>query len=154
MAETTPGLLILVTEFVAFLAGYGAGSWALALTAALVTVWVTFVPSFLWIFAGAPYIEWISTRPRLSGALQAITAAVVGVILNLSLWFATHVFFAEVSTTTYGPLTLLSPTWSSLDLTATALAILAGISLLWLKLGLMRTLLIAALLGAAVSFVS
>jgi chromate transporter len=97
LAETTPGPLILVTEFVGFLAGAEAGGLGLGLAAALVTLWVTFAPCFLWIFAGAPYIEWIATRPRLQGALHAITAAVVGVIANLSLWFALHVLFGEVT---------------------------------------------------------
>jgi hypothetical protein len=97
LAETTPGPLILVTEFVGFLAGAQAGGPGLGLAAALVTLWVTFAPCFLWIFAGAPYVEWIATRPRLQGALDAITAAVVGVIANLSLWFALHVVFGEVT---------------------------------------------------------
>jgi chromate transport protein ChrA len=99
LAETTPGPLILVTEFVGFLAGAQAGGLGLGLAAALVTLWVTFAPCFLWIFAGAPYVEWIATRPRLQGALDAITAAVVGVIANLSLWFALHVVFGEVTRT-------------------------------------------------------
>ena len=123
----------------------------LAVAAAVVTLWVTFVPCFLWIFVGAPYIEWISTQPRLSTALQAITAAVVGVILNLSLWFAAHVFFAEIATKTLGPFTLLSPNVASLDWRAAILAILAGLALLWLRWGLMRTLGLAALLGIALS---
>ncbi|KMW57039.1 Chromate transporter [Candidatus Rhodobacter oscarellae] len=152
LAETTPGPLILVTEFVGFLAGYGAGGWGLALAAALLTVWVTFVPCFLWIFAGAPYIEWISTRPRLAGALQAITAAVVGVILNLSLWFATHVFFAQVNTTQLGPLHLLSPELATLDVTAALLAVIAGVLMLWLRVGMISTLLIVAALGVAGSY--
>lgn len=97
LAETTPGPLILVTQFVGFLAGQQAGGWGLALTAAGVTLWMTFVPCFLWIFAGAPYIAWLGAQPRLSAALRAISAAVVGVILNLSLWFALHVIFAQTT---------------------------------------------------------
>ncbi len=151
LAETTPGPLILVTEFVGFLAGFGAGGWALAVAAAALTVWVTFVPCFLWIFAGAPYIDWISTRPRLTGALQAITAAVVGVILNLSLWFATHVFFAEVATRRAGPLHLLVPDPATLDLGALALAAAAAVLLLWFRLGLVRVLVLAALAGAVLA---
>ena len=96
LAETTPGPLILVTEFVAFLAGFDQGGMGLALAAALVALWVTFAPCFLWIFVGAPYVDWITEHPRLRGALDAITAAVVGVILNLSLWFALHVLFGRV----------------------------------------------------------
>ncbi|MDJ0827163.1 MAG: chromate efflux transporter [Rhodobacter sp.] len=152
LAETTPGPLILVTEFVGYLAGAAAGGPGLAVAAAAMTVWVTFVPCFLWIFAGAPYIEWISTRPRLTGALSAITAAVVGVILNLSLWFATHVFFAQVATLRAGPLHLLTPDPTTLDLRALALALAAGGLLLGLKWGLMRVLFLAALAGAGLSF--
>ncbi|MEE9387091.1 MAG: chromate efflux transporter, partial [Paracoccaceae bacterium] len=95
LAETTPGPLILVTEFVGFMAGFGTGGVWLGLAGAMVAIWVTFTPCFLWIFTGAPFIDWIATRPRLRHALSAITAAVVGVILNLSLWFALHVFFGK-----------------------------------------------------------
>lgn len=96
LAETTPGPLILVTQFVGFVAGFGSGGWLLGLAAGALTLWVTFVPCFLWIFAAAPYVEWIAGQTRLKGALSGITAAVVGVIANLSLWFALHVLFAEV----------------------------------------------------------
>ncbi|MCG6903568.1 MAG: chromate efflux transporter [Rhodobacter sp.] len=154
LAETTPGPLILVTEFVGYLAGHGAGGIALAVVAAILTVWVTFVPCFLWIFAGAPYIEWISTRPRLTGALQAITAAVVGVILNLSLWFAVHVFFDTVTTSRIGSVRLLTPEFASLDLRTLALAIAAAVALLYLRWGLMKVLGLAAVLGAAVSYLA
>ena len=97
LAETTPGPLILVTAFVGFLGGFGEGGLALALAAAGVTLWATFAPCFLWIFTAAPYVERLEGRPRIEGALAAITAAVVGVILNLALWFGLHVLFAEVS---------------------------------------------------------
>lgn len=130
LAETTPGPLILVTEFVGFLAGYAKGGWLLGLMAATVTLWVTFTPCFLWIFAGAPYIDWIGTQPRLRGALTAITAAVVGVILNLSIWFALHVFFDIVTKSNLGPLTLWQPTLASINPTVAALAILSGYLLL------------------------
>jgi chromate transporter len=96
LAETTPGPLILVTEFVGFFAAYREGGWWLGFAGAAVTLWVTFVPCFLWIFAGGPYIDWISAQPRLRGALSAITAAVVGVMLSLSIWFALHVFFQNI----------------------------------------------------------
>lgn len=104
LAETTPGPLILVTEFVGLLAGFQQGGVGLALVAGLLTLWVTFTPCFLWIFAGAPYVENILARPRLKGALAAISAAVVGVILNLSVWFALHVLFARVTPGAFGPL--------------------------------------------------
>ncbi len=151
LAETTPGPLILVTQFVGYLAGLGAGGMAMAVAAALLTLWVTFTPCFLWIFAGAPYIEWISTRPRLTGALSAITAAVVGVILNLSLWFATHVFFGSVGMIEAGPLRLIWPDLSTLDPRAMILALAAGILLIGLNLGLGRVLLLAAAAGAVLS---
>ncbi|MDJ0995662.1 MAG: chromate efflux transporter, partial [Dinoroseobacter sp.] len=93
LAETTPGPLILVTEFVGFLAGFGEGGLWLGVAAALVTLWVTFIPCFLWIFALGPYIDWLSNQPRLSGALSGVMAAVVGVIAALALWFAFHVLF-------------------------------------------------------------
>lgn len=115
LAETTPGPLILVTEFVGFIAGYRDGGVMLGLSAALITLWVTFTPCFMWIFAGAPYLEWIGCQPRLKNALSAITAAVVGVILNLSLWFSLQVLFREVASQTYGPFTFLQPMFSSID---------------------------------------
>ena len=100
LAETTPGPLILVTQFVGFLAAFRDAAPFSPLTAGLLgaamTTWVTFVPSMLWIFAGAPFIEQLRANRRLSGALAAITAAVVGVILNLSVWFALHVLFGQV----------------------------------------------------------
>lgn len=151
LAETTPGPLILVTEFVGYLAGHQAGGWGPGLAAALLTLWVTFVPCFLWIFAGAPYIEWISTRPRLTGALTAITAAVVGVILNLSLWFGLHVFFADVRRFETGPLSVLYPAPGSADMAAVALALLAAALLLWRRWPLPGVLCLAALAGAGLS---
>ncbi|NBR88872.1 MAG: chromate efflux transporter [Rhodobacteraceae bacterium] len=146
LAETTPGPLILVTEFVAFLAGWGAGGWGLAISAALVSLWATFVPCFLWIFAGAPYLGWIAARPRLQGALSAIIAAVVGVILNLSLWFALHVLFSRVTASRIGPL----PDLSSLDPISLALTLIAAALLLWWKRGLLETLAVLAVLGGIV----
>ena len=100
LAETTPGPLILVTQFVGFLAAFRDAAPFSPLIAgvlgAALTTWVTFVPSMLWIFAGAPFIEQLRGNRRLAGALAAITAAVVGVILNLSVWFALHVLFGKV----------------------------------------------------------
>lgn len=115
LAETTPGPLILVTEFVGFLAAFREGGLLWGLAGAGLTLWVTFAPCFLWIFAGAPYIERICAQPRLRGALSAITAAVVGVILNLSIWFSLHVLFAEVAQERIGPLVFWLPDPSSLD---------------------------------------
>jgi len=144
LAETTPGPLILVTEFVGFLAGAQAGGVWLGIAAALVTLWVTFAPCFLWIFAGAPYVEWISSRPRLTGALSGITAAVVGVILNLSLWFALHVLFGEVADVAVGPALLALPVVSTLVPGAVLLSLLAAGLLLWRKIDLLIVLPIMA----------
>ena len=149
LAETTPGPLILVTQFVGFLAGVGAGGIGMGLAAASLTLWVTFVPCFLWIFAGAPYLDWIAGRPRLTGALAAITAAVVGVILNLSLWFATHVLFSRVDVIAWGPLHMIAPDPASLDPVAASLVAIAATLLLVLHWPLLRVLLIAAVLGLA-----
>ena len=139
LAETTPGPLILVTEFVGVIAGISQGGWALGLLAGMMTLWVTFVPCFIWIFAGAPLIDWLDGYPRIRAGLAAITAAVVGVIANLSVWFAAHVMFAQVGVTD-GLFKVLAPTWASFDLAAAALTVLAGILLIWRKLPLMLTL--------------
>ena len=147
LAETTPGPLILVTEFVGFLAGYRIGGepkLAFGLLGAAITLWATFAPCFLWIFVGAPYVERLGTNPRLASALSGVTAAVVGVILNLSLWFALHVFFAKVEPVWHGPLRLWRPDPSTLDVAAVALACLAAVLLLRLKLGIAVTLAISA----------
>jgi len=144
LAETTPGPLILVTQFVGLLAGYAEGGPGLALMAAALTLWVTFVPCFLWIFTGAPYVEAILARPRLKGALAGISAAVVGVILNLSLWFALHVVFGELRESAFGPLPVLATiSWAGLGLTVLAAGLLVG-----LKMPMGRVLvLMAALAG-------
>jgi len=154
LAETTPGPLILVTEFVGFLAGAYEGGIALGVAAALVTLWVTFAPCFLWIFAGAPYVEWIATQPRLTGALSAITAAVVGVIANLSLWFALHVVFAEVRRVVAGPATLWLPEGATWQPDAVVLTGLAALLILWRKLDLFLALPLMALAGLGWRFAS
>jgi chromate transporter len=130
LAETTPGPLILVTEFVGFLAAYKQGGWWIGILGAAVALWATFAPCFLWIFAGAPYLEWISAQPRLKAALAAITAAVVGVILNLTLWFGLHVLFAKVTLVEAGPLKLWTPHWSTFDWRVIVLASVSGMLLL------------------------
>lgn len=130
LAETTPGPLILVTEFVGYLAGHRQGGIALGLAAAVITLWMTFAPCFLWIFAGAPYIARLTAQPRLAGALAAILAAVVGVIANLSLWFAAHVLFASVTTVTTGPLQMILPDLATLRLPVAGLALAAAYALL------------------------
>lgn len=154
LAETTPGPLILVTEFVGFLAAFKEGGFALGVLGAIITLWVTFVPCFLWIFAGAPYIEWISAQPRLSSALSMITAAVVGVILNLSIWFGLHVFFKSVSRQDVGVLTLWVPDITSPDWRVFVLSALAAILLLKFKVGLLKVLALCAFMGWVLSSVS
>ena len=115
---------------------------------AVVTLWMTFAPCFLWIFAGAPYIEAIGKRPRLSGALAAITAAVVGVILNLSVWFGLHVLFGQVERLE-GWFQPWIPDWAGVDWFALGLSIVAAVALLRFHLGIIRTLILCAALGAA-----
>ena len=150
LAETTPGPLILVTEFVGFLAAYrssAGGSIPMGVAGAFVTLWATFAPCFLWIIAGAPYIERIANMPRLKSALSAITAAVVGVILNLTVWFALHVIFRDVQETQLGPLHLSTPNLHSIDWIAAVLAMLAGVLLFALHRGVITTLAICGALG-------
>jgi len=112
-----------------------------------VTLWATFAPCFLWIFAGAPYIDRLAGQPRLSAALSAVTAAVVGVIANLSVWFAAHVFFTEVGQWQKGPVSLILPQPGSLDPRALALAALAAALLLWRRWPLPGVLVALALAG-------
>lgn len=130
LAETTPGPLILVTEFVGFLAGFNSAGWGTAMAGAAIALWATFTPCFLWIFTGAPYIEWLNGQPRLKGALAGITAAVVGVILNLALWFALHVFFSDGAEHTAGPLKLWLPDVTTLDWRVVAITAISGFLLL------------------------
>ena len=147
LAETTPGPLILVTQFVGYLAASREmGSIWGGLAGAIVTLWMTFAPCFLWIFAGAPYIEHIGKMPRLSGALAAITAAVVGVILNLSVWFGLHVLFNKVNRME-GIFKPWLPEWQTLDWAALAISVIAALALLRLHLGIPKTLALCAALG-------
>ncbi|MEO9575675.1 MAG: chromate efflux transporter [Tateyamaria sp.] len=151
LAETTPGPLILVTEFVALLDGYAQGGLGLALAAGALTLWVTFTPCFLWIFAAGPYLDHISARPRLAAALGRITAAVVGVILNLSVWFALHVFFAQVDTVPN--LALPVPNVATLNIWAVALTALAMVLMLLARVKLLPTLGLMALAGCGLSLI-
>jgi chromate transporter len=143
LAETTPGPLILVLQFVGFLAAWPLG-WGAAVAGSLLTIWVTFVPCFAWIFLGAPYVEKLHDQPRLKGALAGVTAAVVGVIANLALWFGLRVLFQQMAP---GPLGLELPVPESLDMHALLLALLAAVCLFRLKLGVVKTLGVAALAG-------
>jgi len=153
LAETTPGPLILVLQFVGYLAGYGQPSslsgLAGGVAASVLTLWVTFAPCFAFVFLGAPAIERIQGNKSLSGALAAITAAVVGVIGNLALWFGLRVLFRDIDQMALGPVTVGLPDPSSLDTAALAIAVLAGIALFGIRLGVMKTLALCAAAGLA-----
>jgi chromate transporter len=157
LAETTPGPLILVTQFVGFLAAFREAAPFSPVTAgvlgAAMTTWVTFVPSMLWIFAGAPFVERLRANRELSGALAAITAAVVGVILNLSVWFALHVLFGKVTEMYLGPLRWYAFDPLALDIRATVLAIIAGVLAFGLHRSLIEVVVSMAALGALAQYV-
>src|SRR3954467_4680044 len=157
LAETTPGPLILVTQFVGFLAAFRNAPPFSPITAgllgAVMTTWVTFVPSVLWIFAGAPFIEELRGNRRLAGALGAITAAVVGVILNLSVWFALHVLFGQVTERHSGWLRWYAFDPLALDLKATALAALAAVLAFGFHRGLIEVVATMAALGIAMRLI-
>jgi chromate transporter len=144
MAETTPGPLIMVLQFVGFMAAYrdpGTLSPMLAGTlGGLLATWVTFTPCFLWIFLGAPFIETLRGNKGLAGALTAITAAVVGVILNLSIWFALHTMFRETSPVRSFGLSFDMPVWSSIDVAALILAVAAATAIFRFNLGMLTVL--------------
>ena len=151
LAETTPGPLILVLEFVGFLAAFRAPGSLPPLVAgglgALLTVWVTFAPCFLWIFLGAPYVEALRGNQAISAALGAITAAVVGVIANLALWFGLHVLFREVYSLSVPGMSPEVPVLTSLDWRAALLAAGAAVALLRFKLGMIPVLAACAVAG-------
>ncbi len=149
LAETTPGPTILVNQFVAFLGALRAdGSlWTGALGAAMAT-WTTFAPSFLFIFAGAPFVEDLRRNRRLSGALAGVTAAVVGVIAYVALWFALNTLFGQTGWAAFGPLRLPAPALATLDPAALGLAALGFVLTLRLKLGMAATVGALAALGA------
>jgi chromate transporter len=151
MAETTPGPLIMVLQFVGFMGAYrhpGMLSPLLAGTlGGLLATWVTFIPCFLWIFLGAPFIERMRGNKALSGALSAITAAVVGVILNLALWFAIHTIFRTVQPIATGPFRFDMPVLASVDPWALAISAAAIVAMLRLKVGIFTTLGSASAIG-------
>ncbi len=152
LAETTPGPLILVLVYVGFLGGArlsGLEPFAGGLAGAAVTLWFTFVPCFLWIFVGAPYIETLRNVRWLAGALSAVTAAVVGIIANLAVWFGLHVLFGTVGEARLGPLVLPVPDLASFDRAAFAIALAAGIALIRFNLNMIAVLALAMLAGTA-----
>ncbi len=155
-AETTPGPLIMVVQYVGFLAGYRTPSamppLLTATLAGLLVTWVTFTPCFLWVFLGAPYVEALRGARALGAALSAVTAAVVGVILNLAVWFAIHVAFRDTVVWQGYGLKLSVPVLSSVDVLATVLAIAAALALFRFKVGVMQTLLACSLAGVVLRF--
>jgi chromate transporter len=152
MAETAPGPLIKVVQFVGFLAAYrqgGGDPLLLATLGAVLVTWVTFIPSYLYIFAGAPFIERLRGNVALAAALGAVTAAVVGVILNLALWFALHTVFGEHADWTWGVARVEVPVWASVDWAALVLSLLASVAMLRFRLGVLPVLGACVVLGGA-----
>jgi chromate transporter len=155
-AETTPGPLISVVQFVGFMAAFrhpGALSPALAGTlGGVLAQWTTFVPSFVWIFMGAPYIEAVRNNKALGAALAAITAAVVGVILNLAIWFALHTLFSQVDQRHVYGMTLQAPNLASLNVPALLLSVAAMLALFRLKIGMIPALIGCSITGIVFRF--
>ena len=158
LAETTPGPLILVTQFTGFLAGFRTpapfDAWTAGILAAMLTTWVTFAPCFLWIFALAPAMDRLRSLTWLQGSLSTITAAVVGVIANLSLWFALHVLFTQVGELHFGPARIYWPEWSSFDWRTLVIGAGAAVLLFRFKLNIIKMLGLAAVAGMALNTLS
>jgi len=158
LAETTPGPLIMVVQFVAFLGAYRdpgpLDPWVAAVVASGLVVWVTFVPSFLLVFFGAPYVERLRHNRALTSALTGITASVVGVIASLALYFAVNTLFDETREVDAGPVHVLAPVWSSLDGWAVALTVFALGLVFWRGWSPLRTLGVCAVLGLAVELLT
>jgi chromate transporter len=157
LAESTPGPLIMVTQFVGFLGAYGDPAPFTPLLAGVLaaglTTWVTFAPCFLWIFLFAPWMERLEHATGLQGAMAAVTAAVVGVIANLALWFTLHVLFVQVSESRVGPLRVYWPDVASLDWRALVIALAAAVMLFRLKWGIMTVLAVSAVAGLVLAAV-
>jgi chromate transporter len=151
MAESTPGPLIQVVQFVGFMGAFRdpgtLDPFTAGLLASVLATWVTFVPCFLWIFLGAPYVEKLRGNQTVSAALSAVTAAVVGVMLNLAIWFAVHVAFARVDTSQAWGIQWLSPQWDSVQLASVVLALGAFIAIFRFRIGMLPVLFTSALLG-------
>ncbi|MEQ9528723.1 MAG: chromate transporter, partial [Parvibaculaceae bacterium] len=156
LAETTPGPLIMVLQFVGYLGAYraetGLDPTMAGIAGAAITTWVTFAPCFLWIFLGAPYVERLRKVESLNAAFTAITAAVVGVILNLAIWFGLHVLFGDVEERHVAVLRLWVPDMATLDLWALALSAGALVAVLRFKAGMVPVLGVAAGLGLLIRF--
>ena len=158
LAETTPGPLIMVVQFVAFVGAYhqpgSLNPWVAAVVASLLTTWVTFVPCFVFVFVGAPYVERLRGNHALSAALTGIMAAVVGVIANLAIYFAIHTLFSDVNTVTWGPVQLQLPEPGTLKPLALAVAVFAALLLFRAKWSVLRTLGACAAVGLVAGFVN
>jgi chromate transporter len=156
LAETTPGPLIMVVQFVAFLGAYyhqsGMSALGAGIAGSVLTTWVTFAPCFLWIFLGAPYIEALRSNRALHAALSAVTAAVVGVVLNLSVWFTLHTVFAQVDERPWGWAHLEVPVWATLQWPSAVIAAAAMLAMLRFKVGMAWVLLASGLAGAGMRF--
>jgi chromate transporter len=152
MAETTPGPLIMVVQFVGFMAAFnqpsGLDPFAAGIVASVIVTWVTFAPTFVWIFTGAPYVESLRNRPRLTAALSGVTAAVCGVIANLGVWFALQTVFRVTGELHVGPLRLHTVELASLDLFALGLVAAALVAMERLGWSLILTLVASAAAGA------
>lgn len=150
MAETTPGPLVQVTQFVGFMGAYRQSDLEpiyAGILGSVLTTWMTFAPCFFFIFLGAPFIEHLRGNRSLTAALSAITAAVVGVVLNLAVWFGVHTVFSSVTDTYFGRLRLLVPDWTTLNLMALVIAVGAFVALFRFKTGMIPTLVVSAGLG-------
>jgi chromate transporter len=152
MAETTPGPLIQVVQFVGFMGAYrnpgGLDPMVAGVIGSILTTWVTFVPCFLWIFLGAPYIEYLRGNKAITAALSSITASIVGVILNLAIWFSLNTIFAQIDETfVLGRIRLYVPAWGTVDYAAVVIAVGAFIGLFRYKLGMLTTLAVSAFVG-------
>lgn len=151
MAETTPGPLIMVVQFVGFMGAYRNPGSLNPLTAgvlgSIVTVWATFVPCFFWIFLGAPFVERLRGNRTITAALSSITAAVVGVILNLAVWFSLHTIFGTVETSSFGGIRLLIPVWSTLSYGSLVICVIAFLLTFYWKRGMFLTLAVCGACG-------
>jgi chromate transporter len=158
LAETTPGPLIMVVQFVAFVGAYRQPGtldpWVAAVVAALLTTWVTFVPCFVFVFVGAPWVERLRGNHALTSALTGVTAAVVGVIANLAVFFAVHTLFGSTTTATWGPARVEVPDWGTLQPVALVIGLAAAVLLFRLRWPVLRTLGVCAALGLAAGLVA
>jgi chromate transporter len=153
LAETTPGPLIMVVQFVGFLGAFrnpgDLNPWVAAIAGSTLVVWVTFVPCFLFVFLGAPHVEGLRKNRAISGGLTAVTAAVVGVIANLSVYFALHTLFEKTHRYSYGIIETTLPNWETLNIRSGLLTVLAGLLVFKYKRSTVQVMIICAIVGGA-----